>query len=158
MFFNAINSPYMFVFVLVAALTLIVMEVFVPSFGLLGIGGTYLLINALLAIANIESVYVYIFISLMLALFLSIILIKLMMGRKAADRFVLREGGEGVHKYLESDLLGSSGIVAKDLRPSGEALIGGKYYDVMSYGEYIEKGESIVVVKIEANKIYCRRK
>ncbi len=158
MFYDLITSQYMFVFVLVVALTLIVMEIFVPSLGLLGIAGIYLLLNALKAIPNIHSVYVYIFISLIISLLISIILIKLMMGKNAASKFVLQEGGPEGPSYVSSDLIGKEGLVEKDLRPSGEAIIDGSHYDVISYGEFIGKGEAITVVKIEGNKIYCRRK
>lgn len=157
MFYDLITSQYMFVFVLVVALTLIVMEIFVPSFGFLGIAGIYLLINALKAIPNIQSVYVYIFVSLIISLLLSIVLVKLMMGKKATNKFVLKEDGKRAYS-INLNLLGQEGVVEKDLRPSGEAIISDGHYDVISYGEFIGKGEAIVVVKIEGNKIYCRRK
>lgn len=157
MFYDLITSQYMFVFVLVVALTLIVMEIFVPSFGFLGIAGIYLLINALKAIPNIQSVYVYIFVSLIISLLLSIALVKLMMGKKATNKFVLKEDGKRAYS-INLNLLGQEGVVEKDLRPSGEAIISDGHYDVISYGEFIGKGEAIVVVKIEGNKIYCRRK
>lgn len=158
MFYDLITSQYMFVFVLVVALTLIVMEIFVPSFGLLGVAGIYLLLNALKAIPNIQSVYVYIFISLIISLVLSIGLIKLMMSKRASSKFVLHEQGKRDPSSISEDLLGQEGLVEKALRPSGEAIIAGEHYDVISYGEFIGKGEKIIVIKIEGNKIYCRRK
>jgi membrane-bound ClpP family serine protease len=45
-----------------------------------------------------------------------------------------------------------------DLRPSGAALINEKRVDVISRGEYIEKGSKIVVCAVEGNQVVVKRK
>ena len=85
------------------------------------------------------------------------------MSRKSSNKFVLNTKLEGstvdkVKQVEDLELLNSEGEVIKTLRPSGLALINGHDYDVVSHGEFIAKGEKIVVDKIEGNKIYCRRK
>lgn len=54
--------------------------------------------------------------------------------------------------------LGQEGTALSDLRPSGAARISGNRVDVVSRGEYIEKGAEIVVVKVEGNRVVVRRK
>lgn len=49
--------------------------------------------------------------------------------------------------------VGERGVVAKILRPSGSAKFGDTVYDVVTDGEFIEKGESVVVTEISGNRI-----
>jgi membrane-bound serine protease (ClpP class) len=50
-------------------------------------------------------------------------------------------------------LLGCSGVAATDLRPSGTAEIEGKRTDVVTEGEFIEKGDAIVVKEVHGARI-----
>lgn len=161
MFSNIIQSEALFVFIMVVALAAIVMEIFIPSFGVIGIVGAYLFINALLAIPNIQNPATYILISLLLGLIVSLVFIKLMMGRGFASRFVLdtrlsNKSGLDAKKEDLSNLLGQEGIVVKPLRSTGTISIHDKEYDAMSYGEYLNKGTRVVVDRVEGSSIYCR--
>lgn len=53
--------------------------------------------------------------------------------------------------------VGDKGVVIKPLRPAGTVKIGAELYDVVSDGEFINKGESIVVAEIQANRIMVLR-
>lgn len=163
MFSSIIVNQYIFMLILILGILAMILEVFIPSFGLVGITGIYLIFNALAAIHQIENPYTYIVLSIVIALILGVIIIKIFMSRKSASRFILDtklEGGSIDKKTQTKDMsiLGAEGLVLKPLRPSGLALINGDNYDVISYGEFIAKGEKIIVDKIEGNKIYCRRK
>lgn len=61
----------------------------------------------------------------------------------------------GVSSQDEShkQLLGKTGEVLSDLRPAGRALIEGKKYDVVSGGDYIERGSKIIVSQVNGNRI-----
>ncbi len=57
------------------------------------------------------------------------------------------------------DLLGKSGVVVTTLRPAGKVeLEGGRFVDVVSNGEYIEKGAPITVQEINGLRIIVSRK
>ena len=56
----------------------------------------------------------------------------------------------------EDDLLGETGEALSMLRPSGEARIAGRRYDVMTEGEMIRKGAAIEVRRVEGNRIVVR--
>lgn len=162
MFSSIIVDPYIFMFVLVLGILAIIVEVFIPSFGLVGITGLYLIFNALGAVTKIENPYTYIILSIIIAMILGIFVIKYFMSKKTMKKLVLDTkllGTSVDEKKQEEDskLLGLEGKVIKPLRPSGLALINGKTYDVMSNGEFIAVGEKIVVDKLDGNKIYCRR-
>ena len=57
-----------------------------------------------------------------------------------------------------AEAAGKDGITVTQLHPAGSAVIGGKKYDVVSRGEYIEKGAAIAVVAIEGNRMVVKRK
>ncbi|MFO0943224.1 MAG: NfeD family protein [Pirellulales bacterium] len=53
--------------------------------------------------------------------------------------------------------LGMPGTAHSDLRPSGKALIEGQYIDVVSDGEYVERGSTVHIVRIEGNIVTVRK-
>ena len=55
------------------------------------------------------------------------------------------------------DYLGRTGMAACDLHPAGTAVINGSRVDVVSRGEYIEKGSAIVVSAVTGNQIIVRQ-
>jgi len=57
-----------------------------------------------------------------------------------------------------SSLLGLSGRAETGLRLSGKAEIAGREYHVISRDEFIEKGEELIVDKVEGNKIVVVKK
>lgn len=53
---------------------------------------------------------------------------------------------------------GTSGEVASSLRPAGKVLIGGAFFDALSDGNFIEKGEKITVLRLEGSVIVVGKK
>jgi membrane-bound serine protease (ClpP class) len=51
-------------------------------------------------------------------------------------------------------LKGQTGIAHSVLRPSGKVEIDGEIYDAVTAGEFIDKGKSIQVIKVEATQLY----
>ena len=56
----------------------------------------------------------------------------------------------------EAELVGQTGVAVSVLRPSGEARIGDRRYDVVTEGEMIEKDAAIEVRRVEGNRIVVR--
>jgi len=56
-----------------------------------------------------------------------------------------------------SDLVGNRGIVINQLRPAGIAEFGGRRLDVVSDGDYLEKGEPVEVVEVTGNRIVVKK-
>lgn len=154
-----ITNPVLFVILMTGALTLIVLEFFVPSFGLLGISGAYLTIESILAIKNIENAILYIAISLVITFVIMMIFTKSFLKNMDKNKIVLntdlsKSKGNGP-KYDITNLMGKTGLVNKTLRPYGEVEIEGKVYVATSFGNYIDKGKMIKVEKVEGSTIYC---
>jgi membrane-bound serine protease (ClpP class) len=52
--------------------------------------------------------------------------------------------------------VGATGVTASALRPSGKAMFGDKYVDVVSDGAYIDHGTPVEVIRIAGNRIIVR--
>lgn len=67
---------------------------------------------------------------------------------------------QGVVSYDEAltDLAGKEGVSLTNLRPSGTARIDGKRIDVVTRGDYIEKGETVEVLKVEGSRVVVGKK
>lgn len=57
-----------------------------------------------------------------------------------------------------SAVAGKEGVTVTMLRPAGSATIDGRKYDVVSRGDYLEKGAKITVVAVEGNRIVVKKK
>jgi len=56
-----------------------------------------------------------------------------------------------------SALIGKTGNAQTALHPAGSAVIDGVKYDVVSKGDFIEKGKPIVVAAIDGNRIVVKK-
>ena len=53
-------------------------------------------------------------------------------------------------------LVGRQGTVTRELRPSGTVVIDGEPVDVVSEGDYIEKGRQVTVVAVTGGRVVVR--
>ncbi len=53
-------------------------------------------------------------------------------------------------------LVGRAGIAKSKMLPSGSVLIDGKFVDAVSQGSAIDKGQAVVVVEVRANRVVVR--
>lgn len=163
------------VLLFVLGLILIVFELFVvPGFGITGISGI-ILVFAGLFLAMIGNIH-FDFKGVPMAQFNQAVLTFIAgigFGVAAIVYMSSRIGKRGVFKHvaLQADqegymsvplepqtLVGSEGIAATVLRPSGRVLLGGEYYDAVSVKGFIEKGEAVVVRKYENFQLYVIKK
>ncbi|MEM9280618.1 MAG: NfeD family protein [Verrucomicrobiota bacterium] len=57
----------------------------------------------------------------------------------------------------EESFVGMQGVAMTDLLPSGKGEFGSRYLDVVSDGEFIEKGDSVEVIQHEGSRIVVSR-
>ena len=79
--------------------------------------------------------------------------------RRAGADISADDGSEGSLERTSNrrDLLGKRGEAVSILRPSGTVRIDGRKYSVVTGGEFIETGETVVVTRVEGNRINVRR-
>lgn len=161
MFYNLINSEIIFILVMILGFTCVIGEVFIPSLGLIGLVGFYLLINGFLAFPLVTNPLLFTIISLVVAILIIYILFKFVLGGSRGGLVLNTQVNKksGLNAKSEfNHLLGKEGWVVKPLRPSGIIEVEGQEYDALSFGNFISQGEQVVVDKIDGSKIFCRRK
>lgn len=154
-----------------SGLAFLVLEVFViPGFGVAGVLGIAAVISGIsLSLIGTGATWEFVLsavgrvvFSLLAALIASLVLLRFLprlpFGRQLILETELLAGAAG-GSAPESDrlLLGKSGTALSPLRPAGIAEIGGERVDVVSDGDLIEPGASIVVTHVAGNRIVVRR-
>lgn len=82
-----------------------------------------------------------------------------MLGRSPFALKSSLQKSEGVVSYDENlaQYVGDKGVALTNLRPAGTARIGHKRIDVVTRGDFIEKGEGVEVSKVEGSRVVVRK-
>ena len=152
-------------------LLLLILEIFViPGFGVTGIAGILMLVAGLLlsrvsphgGMAEIRAALLLLIISfgVTLALFLS--LLKFLPQARWMGGIVLdarQDHAVGFHadSHEGEPLLGKVGRSLTDLRPAGIVELEGRRLDVITAGNYIERGALVKVIEIKGNRVVVER-
>ena len=167
-------AGYWEIIAFVVGVVLLLLEIFViPGFGVAGISGIVLIIVALVfaGIDHFSFRFLGDFVRpLVRSLFLvvSASLVSLLMSMwLGAKLFGSRRWAFALHAeqkpedgYVGVDLsvreeIGKQGIAVTDLRPAGKVEVGGEVYDAVSLlGDYIEKGNRVMIKKYQAGQVY----
>ena len=143
----------------------IIVEIFQPGFGFFGICGIILVLAGMavrLFMSKRGSLIVQFFVmlicvSVVVCVALLIMLRSLKKGKLSRTGLVQTTlaVSEGITGGTEdfSQLLGKVGVSTSVLRPSGNEVIDGKLYSVVSQSALIEKGKDIEVIAVEGVKI-----
>lgn len=150
---------------LIAGIILLIMEMFTPGFGVAGITGLVLLIvTVILRADTLENGLITAAIMIVLVLIAGFFFVRSMKkGVLNKSPIVLKDASVGESTPLSDEkmqrLVGLEGEALTQLRPTGKArLTDGQTYDVMSAGEFISKGSSVTVERVEGLRILVRVK
>ena len=151
------------ILLLVAGFVLVAVEMVMPGFSAPGVSGIVCLVLGVFALADsvMEGAVITIGVLAVLGILAAIILGLLSRG-KLKPPIILEEEQNRAGGYLSSSdlkyLLGRQGIAATDLRPSGVGTFDDIHFDVISVGNYISKGTSIKIIKVEGSKLVVKEK
>jgi len=141
---------------LLAAIILIA-EVIIPSGGLLGMLAAGLIGYSLYSVftdVSVNTGYLFLIADVVTLPVIVILGLKMLARSPAALRTELStDSGVTAQSADLETFLGKTGVAETKLRPSGIALIENRRVDVISRGEYIEKGAEIVVAAVTGNQI-----
>ena len=160
--FEGIVENLPMILCLVFGMGLLVAEMFLPGFGVCGVSGILLNIIAIWQTWNkygpFAALGMFIVVVAITSIILSIMMRSAAKGKLAKSPIVLNEtsGDEPQMEPGLSELVGKNGVALTMLRPAGAAEIGGMRLDVVTDGVFIEKGEAIVIERIEGNKIVVK--
>lgn len=146
---------------LAAGLGLLVVEMFVPGFGVPGISGIALLIASVvlmwLKAGALAAVGLVVIIMALAAILLSVSLKSAANGRLSRSRFILKDRESAEEGYTAaSDMnifVGCEGEARTVLRPSGIVEFDGVRLNVVSDGEFVAQGARVKVVRVDGNRI-----
>ena len=147
---------------LIAGFVLAGIEMVVPGFGAPGICGIICLVAGVFLTA--DSVEAGIFITVVVTVILGI-LMTVIMGFLSQKKFkspiVLDEDLKAGVPISSSDLeylIRKEGKASTDLKPAGKGNFEGIELDIFSEGPYIKKGTSIVISRINENRLMVKEK
>ena len=140
---------------LIVGIVLMIVEMFLPGFGVPGILGLISLIAAI--VLRGEFFITFTLIVAVLGISALIIFRSFSKGLISRSPIVLKEAIHQTSTPLQDadmqSLIGHEGISLTALRPAGNALIGGKKYDVCTSGEFLRKDSRIKVMGVEGLRI-----
>ena len=143
---------------------LLLLEIFViPGFGIAGISGILAVcFSVVMVFGGVYSAVFALAKIICIITGLSIAMYTWGPKLKLFDKFVLKadmtteKGFVAVDNNAFNHLLKLEGIAVSPCRPSGKVKIGDERYDVVSDGDFIEKGSRVIVRKVEGTKIVVR--
>ena len=147
---------------LIAGVALLVVEVFVPGFGLPGISGIVLIVVGIVLTWNqygMAAGLSVMLIALALAgISVSISIKSAAHGKISRSALILKDETPGAENEELSALLGQEGITTSVLSPVGTAEINGMRLEVISECAYLAKDVPVQVFRIDGNRIIVREK
>lgn len=142
----------------------LLVEAFVtPGFGIFGVLGLGMMVLSIVFVyPSWEQAVISLVIAVVGAVLLLLLSIRILPTRAAWQRLVLKTdidtaGGYVAPKADLKELVGKQGIALTPLRPAGSAQIEDQRVDVVTEGEFIEKGSPIKVVKVEGWRVIVER-
>lgn len=142
------------IILILIGILLLVAEIFIPSFGITGILG---IISILVGVILTSDTFVgglVLFIGiLVVAVILMIIAYRILAAVKSP--FILKESLNEEKDDL-TFFVGKHGVAITPLRPSGTAELDGLRIDVITRGDFIDKGTPIIVEAVVGKKIIVK--
>ena len=167
-FFYYQNTIYnvadnMTILTFIMGITLLALEIFIPSFGVIGIVGIILTIYSVMDSFADSQTGILILVVSALAIVLTVtIYVKLGFDRNLFDRFILTNTNSSLRGYNSKNdyrsLIGKIGVTKTILRPTGRIEIEGTAYDAKSNSDFIGKDKDIEVVAIKDGHIIVKEK
>ena len=153
------NDLFWPIVIIVLGMIMLFIEAIVPSFGLIGIAGFMLIGGGIVAIWTTAGMLLGVG-AMCIAVPVFVLAMVLFFRSKASRAFVQtgRIEGESSSVPAMTHLLGKQGVALSTLRPSGIALIDNRRIDVVTDGgAFIEKGDKVVVLRLETNSIVVEK-
>lgn len=160
--FIAANLPIVVCFIL--GVGLLVLEAFMPGFGIAGISGILLevIATALTWVSHgpMAALGMTLVILSLIAIAISMSLRSATNGRLSRSKMILKDTESNEAGYRSTQdmevFLGKEGATTTVLRPAGIAEFDGVRLNVVSEGEFIPAGINVRIVRVEGSKILVR--
>lgn len=144
---------------LVVGSGLLVLEMFIPGFGLPGISGAICVIAGVIAMAEtvLQGLLILLAEIALLCVVFSIVIHSTAKGKITNSRLVLNSVATEAEKdNALSFYEGKTGVTVTRLNPVGVGEFEGVRLNILSGDAFIEAGQQVKVVKVEGKRIYVR--
>lgn len=145
---------------LLTGVALLVLEVFVPGFGLPGIAGLILLsagiVMTWINYGTAAGLGVTLVALALTGISISVSVRSASHGKVAKSALILNEVIQPEENEEKEALLGREGVTMTALNPAGIAEFDGVRLNVVSEASYMEKGTKVKVIQVEGNRIVVR--
>lgn len=155
------NVYWLSILLFVIGLALIIIEMYTTGLGIAGFIGIISLVACIFVTAETvaQGIILTVFFAVIILIILVIFMILVSRG-KLPNSVILhnsetKDGGYTGTKELDG-YTGKTGVIVTDCRPVGSADFDGTKLEVVSRGEYIEKGAVIEVVEVEGNRVVVK--
>ena len=158
----AVNLPLLVCFLV--GIGLLVLEAFMPGFGLPGISGIVMEIVAIVLTwvnhGPVAALGLTIIVLSLIAIAISMSLRSATRGRLSRSKIILKERESNEAGYRSAEdmqvFLGKEGETTTVCRPTGMAEFDGVKLNVVSEGEFIPAGTRVRIVQVEGSRIVVR--
>lgn len=152
--FTIISIPAVICFII--GIGLLVFEMFIPGFGIAGVSGIILLVVSIILQAQslLEGLILFLAIGILITALAVIFYRSATKGAISKSDIILKSKSGSNSKLPFSLEKGMKGKTLTPLRPTGSALFNDIRADVLTNGEYISAGKTVVVSQIEGNRIF----
>ena len=158
----AVNLPLLVCFVV--GIGLLVLEAFMPGFGLPGISGIVMEIVAIVLTwvnhGPVAALGLTIIVLSLIAIAISMSLRSATRGRLSRSKIILKERESNEAGYRSAEdmqvFLGKEGETTTVCRPTGMAEFDGVKLNVVSEGEFLPAGTRVRIVQVEGSRIVVR--
>jgi len=157
----AMNIGWIPIVCFLVGLGLVILEMFIPGYGLPGLTGLFLLILSVVVTARtiLEALVMILVIIVVLGVALAFVLRSATKGR-LSKKLILDDSMKKESGYVGvddlSNFIGKEGIAISVLRPSGTVDFDGVKLDVVSESAFIPKGSKVKVIQVSGPRIVVR--
>lgn len=160
--FIAANLPILICFVV--GIGLLVLEAFMPGFGLPGISGIVLEIVAIVITwfnhGPMAALGMTLVILSIIAIAISVSLRSAAKGKLSKSKIILHDAETDAAGYRATEdmevFLGREGVTTTVLRPTGIAEFDGVRLNVVSEGDFVQSGTPVQIIRVDGGRILVR--
>lgn len=161
-FFIFGTGQWLYLLLFFLGLALIILELFIPSAGLVGVVGFgFLLAGLLFNSASMAATALNLLVAFVLSVVAVLTVLKMGYRFRFGEKFVLRSalGRQEGYRPTGKDYriyLHQTGSTLTPLRPVGKALIGGDEVEVIAPNSMIDAQQSVTVYRVDGSTLYVR--
>ncbi|MBQ9605453.1 MAG: hypothetical protein IJR45_08580 [Firmicutes bacterium] len=145
---------------LILGITLLLIEIFVPGFGVFGITGLFAIaIAAFITVTTMENGVMIVVSGVVILAAIGYIAVEAAKKLGVYGKLVLNETLDTDNETTDEmqGLIGARGVVKTPLKPHGKVDFNGSVTEAYCDGDFIPAGETVEAYKVYANNLYVKK-